>query len=157
MLWLAMVVHWLHVFFAIFWFGGTLFMFVVVMPALTASSPEAAAEVGAALGLRTTRVLGPAGGLTILFGIVSATVFGPVRSVAFLWSSAYGVTIGVAFIVAIVLAVEGARMGRVGRAIAAASQADRPRLIHKIVAMSGVSVLGFIIVLTCMVLMHDGM
>jgi uncharacterized membrane protein len=157
MLWIAMVVHWLHVFFAIVWFGGTLFMFAVVTPALTASSPEAAAEVGAALGLRTTRVLGPAGGLTILFGIVSATVFGPVRSLAFLWSSAYGVTVAVAFIVAIVLAVEGTRMGKVGQAIAAAPQADRPRLIQEIVRMAGVSVLGFIIVLTCMVLMHDGL
>jgi hypothetical protein len=102
-------------------------------------------------------VLGPAGGLTILFGIVSATVFGPVRSLAFLWSSAYGVTVAVAFIVAIVLAVEGTRMGKVGQAIAAAPQADRPRLIQEIVRMAGVSVLGFIIVLTCMVLMHDGL
>jgi len=157
MMWMAMIVQWLHVFFAIFWFGGTLFMFAVVTPALTASSPEAAAEVGGAVGLRTSRVLAPAGGLTILFGIISATVFGPVKSVAFLWSSAYGITIGVAFIVALVLAVEGARMGRVGTSIASAPPADRPRLIHEIVAMARVSILGFIIVLTCMVLMHDGL
>ncbi len=157
MIWIAMLVQWLHIFFAIFWFGGTLFMFVVVSPALHASSPAAAGEVGNQIGLRMTKVLAPVGGLAILFGILNATLFGPVKTLAFLWSSAYGITVSVAFVLAIALAVHGASTGRIGASIATAPEAERPRLLSTVVRMAGVSVLGFIIVLACMVLMHDGL
>jgi uncharacterized membrane protein len=157
MFWLGVVVHWLHVFLAIFWFGGVLFMFSVITPALKASAPPAALEVGAQLGGRLMRIFGPVGGLTILFGLVNATVFGPVKSLSILWMSAYGVTVMIAFIIAIGLAVLGARTGRVGMQIATAAESERPQLLERIGRMTGMAVTGFVAVLICMVLMRFGL
>ncbi|MBV8204005.1 MAG: hypothetical protein JO195_03145 [Candidatus Eremiobacteraeota bacterium] len=157
MFWIGIIVHWLHVFLAIFWFGGVLFVFAVMTPALKASAPPAALEVGAQMGSRLTKVMAPVGGLTILFGIINAIVFGPVKSLDVLWTSAYGVTVLIAFLVAIGLAVLGARTGQVGMAISTATDAQRPLLLERIGRMTGMAVSGFVVVLICMVLMRFGL
>ena len=157
MFWLGIVVHWVHVFLAIFWFGGVLFMFGVMTPALKASAPAAALEVGGRLGGRLTRVMAPVGGLTILFGLINAIAFGPVKSLDVLWTSAYGVTVLIAFIFAIGLAVLGARTGQVGMRIATAPDPERPQLLVRIGRMTGMAVAGFVVVLICMVLMRFGL
>ena len=149
--------HWLHVYFAIFWFGGVLFLFAVMTPALKASAPPAALEVGAQMGSRLTKVMAPVGGLTILFGLINAIVFGPVKSLDFLWTSAYGVTVLIAFILAIGLAVLGARTGQVGMRIGTAPDAERPELLARIGRLTSMAVTGFVVVLVCMVLMHFGL
>lgn len=157
MFWLGVAAHWLHVFFAIFWFGATLFMFSVMAPALKASAPTAAVEVGAQLGGRLTRILAPVGGLTILFGLLTATVFGPVKSISVLWTSAYGITALIALIIAIGLAVLGARTGQVGMSIGVAPDAERPQLLARIGRLTGMAVTGFVFILICMVLMRFGL
>jgi uncharacterized membrane protein len=157
MFWLGVVVHWLHLFFAIFWFGGVLFMFAVMSPALRASPPAAALQVAAQLGGRLTRTFAPVGSLTMLFGILTATVFGPVKSLSMVWTSAYGATVTIALIITIGLAVLGASMGRVGERIATAPDAERPPLLGRIGQMSSMAVTGFVVVLICMVLMRFGL
>lgn len=155
--WGLFIVQWLHVFFAICWFGGTLFLLVIVSPALQSCVPEAAAQVGERIGIRTQRFLAPAGVLTIIFGLLNATVFGPVRSWSFFSGSAYGTTLAVAIVIAIVIAVLGGITGRVGTSIARAPLADRTKLLKRITLLSALSVVGFIFVLTCMVLMRYGL
>ena len=157
MFWLGVAVHWLHVFFAIVWFGGVVFMVSVMTPALKACAPPAALEVGAQLGGRLTRVFAPVGFLTILFGLLTATVFGPVKSLDVLWTSAYGVTALVALLIAIALAVLGARTGQVGMRIATAPEPERPQLLARIGRMTSMAVSGFVAVLICMVLMRFGL
>jgi uncharacterized membrane protein len=157
MFWIGVIVHWLHVFFAIFWFGGVLFMFAVMSPALQAAPPAAALQVAAQLGGRLTRTFAPVGALTILFGILTATVFGPVKSLSVVWNSAYGATVTIALIIAIGLAVLGARTGQVGERLATASDSERPPLLARIGQMTSMAVTGFVVVLICMVLMRFGL
>jgi len=156
MLWLAFVVHFIHVFLAIFWFGATLAMYAIVAPALRASSQTAAGEVGKRLGPIIVRVLAPVGGLTILFGIVSATVFGPVKTLAFLWSSWYGRTVAIAFVLSVVVAAIGARTGRLGVSLAAATEQERPEILRRLEGSQVASLWGFAAILVCMLLMRWG-
>jgi len=155
--WGQLTVMWLHVFFAITWFGGTLFLLVVVSPALQSCDPSVAVQVGEQIGKRTQRVLAPAGVLTIIFGLLNATVFGPVRSWTFFGGSAYGATLLIAIVLAVIIAVLGAVTGRVGTSIARAPLEDRIKLLRRITLLSGLSVVGFIFALTCMVLMRYGL
>ena len=78
--WLVAVVQWLHVLFAIFWFGSVLALTFVVMPVLGREpQPGKQAFVGA-LERQVHRLLPPLAGMTILLGIVRGTVLGPVTS-----------------------------------------------------------------------------
>ncbi len=155
--WGQIIVQWLHVFFAICWFGGTLFLLAVVSPSLQSCDPSVAVQVGEQIGKRTERFLAPAGALTIIFGLLNATIFGPVRSWSFFEGSAYGTTLLIAIVLAIIIAVLGAVTGRVGNSIARASVADRTKLLRRITLLAGLSVIGFIFALTCMVLMRYGL
>ena len=154
---LAFTVEFLHVFFAIFWFGATLAMFAIVTPVLHDMSPAAATEFGASFGPRVVKVLGPVGGLTILFGIINATIFGPVKSLSFLWSGPYGITVTIAFVLALVVAVLGAQTGRAGESIPKAPAAERPAIMQRLVRLQVLSIVGFLAILVCMLLMHDAM
>ena len=153
----AFIVEFLHIFFAIFWFGATLTMSAIVAPALHDTSPEAANEFGARIGPRVVKVLGPVAGLTILFGILNATVFGPVKSFSFLWSGPYGISVTIAFVLAIVVAALTVQTGRVGASIPVAPLTARPAIIQRLVRLQALSILGFVAILICMLLMHDGM
>ena len=68
----------LHMLFAIFWFGGTLFVNFVLGPATARTSPAAAGEMGAQIGIQATRVIPPVAGLAILLGFLRGTVWGPI-------------------------------------------------------------------------------
>ena len=157
MFWLGFISHWLHILLAVTWFGGVVFMFLVVGPALRATGPPAAFDVGANLGPRMTKVMAPVGGFTILFGLLSATVFGPVKSISMLWTSAYGATLGVAFLLAVALAAAGGRTGVLASSLATAALGDRPKILGRIASMTSIMVLGFLLVLLCMVLMRFGL
>jgi uncharacterized membrane protein len=155
--WGQFIVQWLHVFFAIVWFGGVTMMFAVVGPALKSSDPAAAMQVGGQLARRVQRLLAPAGGLTIIFGLLRATVYGPVRSLSFFSGSAYGSTLIAAVVLAVAIAVLGGITGRVGSSLATAPVAERPKLLARITALTGAQIVGFILALTCMMLMRYGM
>jgi uncharacterized membrane protein len=156
--WGQFMVQWLHVFFAIVWLGGVTLILFVVGPALRSSNPGAALNVGAQIGHRAQRVLGLAGGLTIVFGLLRATVFGPVRSWSFFsGGSAYGITLIIAFVLAIVIAVLGGMSGKIGTSLATATEEERPKLLARLGANSAIQFVGFILALTCMTLMRYGL
>ena len=155
--WGQFITQWLHVFFATVWLGGTVFVFTVIGPALRSADPAAALEVGHRLGQRTHMLLAPAGALTIIFGLLRATVYGPARSWDFFQGSAYGMTLGAALILAIIIAVLGAVNGRIARSLSTVPDAERPKLLRRISLLSGLSILGLCLGLTCMVLMRYGL
>lgn len=155
--WAQFIVQWLHLFFAMVWLGGTALLFAVVGPSLKQSDPTAAMQVGEQIGRRTQMVLGPAGALTIIFGLLRATVFGPARSLTFFSGSAYGTTMLVALVLAIIIAVLGGVTGRIAGSLGAASADERQRLLARITLLSGASIVGFVLALTCMILMRYGL
>jgi uncharacterized membrane protein len=155
--WGHAVVEWLHVFFAIVWFGGTVFFFAVVGPALRRSDPAVALKMGPEIGRRAQLLLAPAGALTIIFGLLNAIVFGPANSLAYVSASAYGRTFITAVVLSVIIAVLGAITGRIGGSIARAPEAKQRELVAQIGTLSFVSIIGFCLVLVCMILMRYGL
>ncbi|HET7678258.1 MAG TPA: hypothetical protein VFK38_10460 [Candidatus Limnocylindrales bacterium] len=90
--WAQFAVQWLHVLCGVFWFGGTLYVNFVAIPALRRARPEQAREVTRHLNRQGERVLVPVALATIALGFLRGTVFGPVQSVEFLFGTAYGWT-----------------------------------------------------------------
>lgn len=95
---LTMVVHWLHVLGGIVWFGGHLFTAAVIWPALLRRPAAEARAVSDAMAQPAMRVMGPAGMLVLVLGIVRGTWLGPVRSLDVLVGTAYGWTFAAALL-----------------------------------------------------------
>ena len=154
MLWGHIIVQWLHVLLAVLWFGGTMFLALVVGPTLATASAQAQAEIGAQIAHRAKLLFAPVGGLTILLGIINATVFGPIQSWDALFGSSYGVTVAVSVVLGIVLAIFGATIGNKAATIAAAPAEQREPIVRQVMSMSKVQMLIFFVAFTLMVLLR---
>ena len=154
---LQIVIQWLHVFFAIFWFGGTLFANFVVVPAVMRISPSAQKEIGNALGV-TGRIIRPISYMTILLGVVRGTVWGPIKDLTFLFGTAYGITWFVALILAIGLVGYGQVVIEPFRErIQRASQEEARALVARAPRIFGLELIGFFAIFTAMILMRFGL
>jgi uncharacterized membrane protein len=159
--------QWLHVIFAIFWFGGVLYGDVVLVPAISTLTLPTQRAVGAAIGARANRIVPAAAGAVILLGILRGTVFGQLRSLDAL-TTAYGITWLVALVFAIGTFMWGLRV--IGPSLerlatipdAEALNADgsaTPALAALIARVKRVVLLelvGFLVIFTCMILMRFG-
>ncbi|MFL5681041.1 MAG: hypothetical protein ACJ77B_10620 [Chloroflexota bacterium] len=166
--WLTAIVQWLHIFLAIFWFGGTLYSDFVLVPALSTLSLPTQREVGGAIGARAIRIIPAVAGGVILLGIIRGTVLGNIKSLADLGTT-YGITWLVALIVAIGTFWWGYRV--ITPAIDALNATDdtaaigrdgkpTPELAARIDDLKrkiGLELVGFVVILTCMVLMRFGL
>jgi copper resistance protein D len=166
--WLQVVNQWTHVFFAIFWFGGTLYADFILIPALNPLPLGVQRQVGAALGVRANRVIPVVAGLTILLGIIRGTVFGPIKGANDL-TTAYGLTWLFALVVAIATFMFGFRV--ISPALdrlnaipeSDATLADgRPSpklaaLLDDVKRKVGLELLGFVVIFTAMILLRFGL
>ena len=100
-MWGLITIQWLHVFSGIFWFGSTLYLDVVVIPAVMTLPLEQQRTISKPLTRFSERVIIPTGILVILLGFLRGIVFGPVRSLDFLFSTAYGITFLIAGLAAL--------------------------------------------------------
>ena len=155
---LPIVVQWLHVFAAIFWFGGTLFSNFVVIPAVRSISVPAQREFGNAIG-RTARIVMPFAYATIVLGIVRGTVWGPIKDADTLFGTPYGITWLASLVVAVALIAYGQLVldrfrERIGRAT---SPEEAGRLIARAPRLFGTELLMFFVVFTLMILMRFGL
>lgn len=168
-MWELIAIQWLHVFSGIFWFGSTLYLDFVVIPAVTTLPLEQQRSVSQPLTRFSERVIIPTGILVILLGFLRGTVFGPVRSLDFLFGTAYGITFLIAGLAALatfawsrlVLARAAHRLdtfpladvkqpdGEGARAFAA--QVQRVKLLALL------ELFGFFVIFTCMILMRFGL
>ena len=167
-MWGLIVFQWLHVFLGIFWFGSTLYLDFVVIPAVMTLPLEQQRTVSKPLTIFSDRVLIPAAILVIVLGLVRGIVFGPVRSLDFLFGTAYGITFLIAFLAALATFLWGHfAVGRAARhleafpltevmksggtvAAAFAAQVQRVKLLALL------ELLGFFVIFTCMILMRFG-
>ncbi len=168
-MWGLIVIQWLHVFLGIFWFGSTLYLDFVVIPAVMTLPLEQQRSVSKPLTMFSERVIIPAAILVILLGLVRGTIFGPVRSLDFLFGTAYGITFLMALLAALatfawgqlVLTRAARRLdtfplaevmqtdGKV--ALAFVAQVQRVKLLALL------ELLGFFVIFTCMILMCFGL
>ncbi len=153
----------------IFWFGSTLYVDFVVIPAVMTLPLEQQRTVSKPLTLFSDRMLIPAAILVILLGLLRGTIFGPVRSLGFLFGTAYGITFLIAFLAALATLSWGHFvLGRAARhpetfqltevmksagavAFAFAAQMKRVKLLALL------ELFGFFVIFTCMILMRFGL
>jgi uncharacterized membrane protein len=168
-MWGLIVIQWLHVLLGIFWFGSTLYLDFVVIPAVMTLPLEQQRSVSKPLTMFSERVIIPAGILVILLGLVRGTIFGPVRSLDFLFGTAYGITFLIALLAALatfawgqlVLTRAAQRLDTLPLAevmqtdekvaLAFAAQVQRVKLLALL------ELLGFFVIFTCMILMRFGL
>ena len=163
--WVVFGVQWLHVLLAILWFGNSLSLAVVTIPALGKLPLVRQQEVGAELGKRGMRVFDIVGPAVIILGLLRGTLFGPIKDLNGLLGTAYGLT----FLLALIVATATFLWGRfvivpATRALARApvnpDGTPTPELDAKLRRAKGVTVLeltGFVVVFSCMILMRFGL
>jgi uncharacterized membrane protein len=157
MFWLILV-QWLHVLGGIFWFGGSMYITLILIPALLPLPREKQQEVAARVSPLTTRVLTPVAVLVIVLGFIRGTFLGRLHSIQDVLSSAYGVTWLVGLIGAIGLQTYISMIldPDVRRLNTAKSNAEYDDTLARVKVMTLVELLGFFVIFTCMILMRFG-
>jgi uncharacterized membrane protein len=162
--WAIIVVTWVHVLFAIFWFGSLLMLAFILLPAM-ARVPHA--EQQPSLGefvRRFLRMIPAVAGITILFGFLRGTVFGSVVSLDIAFGTAYGLTWVAALVLAIVATSVGgvlvggnlAKLEAIPVRANGSSQLAYIAQLRKVRAGTYVTLLFLVAIFTCMMLMRFG-
>ena len=89
--WGVFVVQWLHVILGIFWFGNSLTLDLIVIPALNRLPIVTQRQIGAEIGKRSSPIFRVVVPILILLGFIRGTVYGPIKGVEAL-GTAYGIT-----------------------------------------------------------------
>ena len=155
MVWLILV-QWLHVLGGILWFGGSMYITLILIPALLPLPREKQQEVAARVSPLTTRVLTPVAVVVIVLGFVRGTLLGRLHSVQDVFGSAYGVTWLVGLVAAIALFTFGLVIldPDVRRLNTAKSNAEYDATLARVKVLTVVELLGFFAIFTCMILMR---
>jgi uncharacterized membrane protein len=134
--WLTVVVHWLHVLFAVTWFGGHIARVLLVEPAVRTLSLESQAAFNRYVEKYATRIYVPVIIGVGITGILRGTVFGPVKSLDALLGTPYGLTFLAAIPLGLFLAMP-----------------TKPAWVDRLHA----DWVAFLVVFSAMVLMHFGL
>jgi hypothetical protein len=153
--WAQVVVLWLHMLFGIFWFGSVLFANFVLGPVLLRQPLGRMREIVLPLAEQADRVIIPVALITITLGFLRGTVFGSIRSLESI-SSSYGITWLVALVAAVGTLAWGVTTNRAAQRELAGG-ADPRAATGKALRNAGVELLGFGVILSCMVLMRYGL
>jgi uncharacterized membrane protein len=105
---LLLVIQWLHMLAGITWFGGYLFLDVVLWPTLLRLPIKQAKITSDVISRFAGPVMATSGTVVVLSGIIRGTVLGPIQSFSFLFTSAYGITWLSALLVSCLLMAWGA-------------------------------------------------
>ena len=163
--WAVVIVQWLHVLFAILWFGQSLSLATITIPALSRLPLVRQQEIGAELGKQGVRVIDIVGPAVIVLGVLRGTVFGQIKSADDLFGTAYGLT----WLVALVLAIATFLWGRFvivpsTRLLSQAPvnpdgspTAELDAALRKAKGVTVLELIGFLAIFTCMILMRFGL
>ena len=159
MFWAQIVVTWLHVLLAIFWFGGSLYNVFVLGPAVMMLPAEGQLTLYRAMTKRrAAEILEGVGVITVLLGIIRGSLLGPVRSIDFLVNTPYGITWGIALLLAAgVLAWSRFVIQPKSEQFATAAAAGDMVAVRKAAPLLLLELLGFFGIFTCMILMRFGL
>ena len=154
MVWLQSVLLFVHILGAIFWFGSGLFLQLVMLPAIRGMQFDEQKSIFTALAGRYGKIIGPVGGLTVLFGFLRGLVAGVFGNLG----SAYGITFLAAIAGAVFVIVVGARfIGPTAEKLAhATSREDVLQLADKIQGYGRYDIGGMLVMIGLMVAMRAG-
>jgi uncharacterized membrane protein len=165
--WLQFVAQWLHVVLGIFWFGTTLAMNIIVIPAVMKLPLDRQREIGGAIGQVANRIMPKAAMGVIALGFLRGTVFGQIHSLDAL-TTTYGITWLVGLIAATSTFLWGTRVLEPAlHRLNAIPVSDAflpngtpsPAMTTAMAAVkrvAGLELIGFVVVFTCMILMRFG-
>jgi hypothetical protein len=154
LIWVTAVVHWLHVFFAIFWFGAVLTIDFLIVPTVQGLAPQVQQAFGGAFGQRAPKLILPVAVITILLGITRGITGGVLGNLG----SAYGLT----WIAALVLGIGVAAWGYFVITPAAqnlqssTSEGDFQVRLAQVKKVTVAELFGFALILIFMVAMRFG-
>lgn len=157
MLWLV-IVQWLHVVLGILWFGSTLYINLVFIPAVLPFPREKQQEISARISPLTTFVLRPTAIAVITLGFIRGTFLGQLHSVQDVLGTSYGRTWLVALIGALALYtfIEAIFDPTIRRLNAAKGEAEYDATLGRVKVYAVIELIGFFAVFTCMILMRFG-
>lgn len=151
---LLIVLQWLHVFTAIFWFGSVLFVDFILIPTVqTLDGPIRGAVMGP-LGNRIEKFLTPLGMAVVTLGFLrglAGNVFGNL-------SSAYGITFIASLVLGIVIVVYGLRLLRpLAQAIGRTPPGpEQDAMVARLKVLTIAELFMFLLIVTFMILMRFG-
>jgi putative copper export protein len=162
--WITFGVQWLHVLLGIVWFGYSLALAIFFIPAMSRlpiTTQRTLAEGLRARGEPIIDVVAPA---IIILGIIRGTLLGPIDSVGYVFSTAYGLTWLVALVVAVAVFLWGKfvivrAVELMNAAPLAADGGSTPELevaLERAKRVTILELLGFLVIFTCMILMRFG-
>jgi uncharacterized membrane protein len=163
--WLVVAVQWLHVLLGIFWFGTSLSLDLIVIPAINRLPIVKQREIASLIGARASpifRIVVPA---IVVLGFLRGTVFGPIKTIEFAFTTAYGITWLVALVVTIgvwiwgLTILEGALRALDATPLASDGSAtpEVEAATNRVKRLVGLELLGFMVIFTCMILMRFGL
>jgi hypothetical protein len=161
---LTVAVQWGHVLLGILWFGTSLALAVIVIPAISRLPIVTQRLVSAQIGARATPIFKVVVPILVLLGIVRGTVLGPIQSVDAMLGTVYGWTwlaslllaIGVYAWGFIVLEPALHRMAAAPINDDGSPSAELTMATDRVKGLVGLELLGFLAIFTCMVLMRFG-
>ena len=163
--WVTFGVQWLHMLLGILWFGNSLSLAVITIPALNRLPIIAQRQVGEQLGARGDSVFGVVAPAVIVLGFIRGTWLGPVQSLSELFGSAYGLTWLLALLAAIAtylwgkfaIAAAVAAMNRAPLNADGTATAELDTATNGAKQVAVLELVGFLVIFTCMVLMRFGL
>lgn len=163
--WVVFGAQWLHILLGILWFGNSLVVAVIIIPAINRLPILAQREIGALLGERATRVFDVVAPAVILLGFVRGTFLGQIKGLDDVFGTAYGITWFVALVAATLTFLWGKIVinGAVSTMNLAPLNPDGTATPELEAATDGVKLVavlelvGFLVIFTCMILMRFGL
>lgn len=150
------VVHWLHIVSGVVWGGGLALFSLVVWPALLKQPAPEARALYLAMEKSAAPVLGAAGGLAMLLGILRGTWLGPVQSFGALFGTRYGWLMIVAFLTIFLLMGYGGSVRRRLDSQVWNGSNWQPGAARFVWRSNIVMLAGLGVILTCMVMLRLG-
>ena len=163
--WIVFGAQWLHILLGILWFGNSLVLVAIIIPAINRLPILAQREIGAYIGEQAEGVINVVAPSVIVLGIIRGTLLGPIKSLDLLLGTAYGVTWLVALLAAILTFFWGRVMisGGVRTMNLAPVNPDgtpTPELLaatDRVKLVASLELVGFLVIFTCMILMRFGL
>jgi uncharacterized membrane protein len=162
--WVVFGAQWLHILLGILWFGNSLALATITIPAINRLPILAQREIGSHLNSRGQRVFEIVAPAVIVLGFIRGTFLGPIKDL-----DALGTTYGLTWLVALVAAVLTYLWGRfaIGGGIRAMELAPinsdgtaSPELeaaTDRVKIIASLELIGFLVIFTCMILMRFGL
>ena len=163
--WIIFGAQWLHILLGILWFGNSLALATITIPAINRLPLLAQREIGSHLNSRSQRVFEIVAPSVIVLGFIHGTFLGPIKDLDTLFGTAYGITWLVALVAAVLTYLWGRFVigGGIRRMELAPINPDgtaSPELeaaTDRVKLIASLELIGFLVIFTCMILMRFGL